>query len=286
MRLYRAAPLIVIAACAIGTTALAQTAPTPARKPTTFTIEGEVAPQWATLTPFDYGQVTDSTLVSVTLTAKPRISDRFKLAIKAGPKATLDDDNDNPGGADSAFGLSGKITVPAVLGIALVGSAGYEKQFKNFFKQSKGSKRTYSTGLEYGYNIKWVDKMKLSASALYGITDLTDDSGDHDFAQLTSAFETPLWWFAAFNLEGTGTRRWFDRINADSGFKERRTEWGVSVGLNFAPAIVKLTHGDPDNPWLRKFKAGYNYFNRSSNVPGADKTSSSPSLSFSMGHDF
>ena len=267
------------------TPAFAQTAPTRAKKPTTFSIVGEVAPQWSTPTPFDYDEITDSTVVSLTLTAKPKISDAFKVEFKLGPKATLDDDHDNPGGADSAFGVSGKVTVPTG-SFGLVGSAAYERKFKDFFKDSNGSSRTYFTGVEYGYAIKWVDKMKLSASAVYGITDATNDSADHNFAKLTGKFETPLWWFANFSVEGTGARRWFDDVNPIAGFKERRTEWGLSVGLNFAPAIVKLTHGDPDNPWLRNFKGGYNYFRRRSNIDGNDKTSSSPSLSLAIGHDF
>lgn len=286
MRLYRAA-CISCAACLIGvsTSAVAQTEPTPSNKQTTFTLEGEVAPQWATPKAFDYGEVTDSTAVSLTFKAKPKISKAFELTISMGPKATLDDDHDNPGGADSAFGIGTTIKVP-IGSFALVGTAGYDKKFKDFFGEPNGSKKTYAAGVEYGYPVKWIHKMQLTARAVYGRTDVTDDPADHNFGQAVGKLETPLWWFAKFNFEANGVRRWFDDVNPLVGFKERRTEWGVSVGLNFAPAIVKLTGGDPDNPWLRNLKAGFNYFSRSSNVPGADKTSSSPSLSVSVGHDF
>ena len=273
--------------------AFAQTASTTGATPPArvMSIVAEVAPQWATPTPWDYDEITDSTAVSLTLTAKPKISDAVEVELSAGPKATLDDDHDNPGGAESAFGFGATVRVPASLGLKLFGSAAYDKRFTNFFDEGNGSKRTVSAGLEFGYDIPRSAANKkvprLSASAALGLVNATDDAVDHSFAQLKTGFGIPLWWFGKFDVEANGARRWLEHANATAGFKERRTEWGASIGVNFARGVMVWTGGNPDdNPWLRKFKIGYNFFKRESNIPGADKTSSSPSLSLAIGQDF
>jgi hypothetical protein len=253
-----------------------------------FSLVAEVAPQWSTPTPWDYGEVTDSTDVSLTLTARPQITKDLELAISRGPKATLDADNDNPAGKDSAFGISAKGKYWMTPAFAFTGSVAYEKKFKDFFDDPNGSKKVYTAGVDFKRIIKGSKKfnMTLTVSALYGITDVTDDSADHDFAQLVGKFDTPLWSWAKLSLEANGARRWFDEVRPTAGFRERRTEWFVSGGLNFAPGIIKLLGDDPDNHWLRTVKVGYKYFRRRSNIDGNDRTNSSPSLSLAIGKDF
>jgi hypothetical protein len=256
-------------------------------------IEAEIAPQLASDSPFQYGNSTDTTVASLSVTAKPKLSGPFTLKLSAGPSATLDADGDNPDGASSAMNAAAEIGLPAGQGLTFFGSAAHKQKFGDFFSEDKGSQQTYTTGLKFNKDVKDMPDLEppsdaantLSAVAAFGLTDASDNARDQSFAQLKAGFSTPVGWWGAFDVEAAGTRRWFQNADAVAGFKERSTEFGASVGFNIARAIVSAW-GDPDNAWLRKAKVGFAYARANSNIKANDGKSFSPSVAFAIGRDF
>jgi hypothetical protein len=254
-----------------------------------FSIVGEIAPKWATDTPWDYDDITDSTSVSLTLSAEPKLASWLSVELSAGPKATLDDDHDSS--RDSAIGASAELKFGTGVAKPFV-SGSFDKKFTNFFEDGDGNERTLSGGLDFGKKIKRSSPAKkvpeLSGRIELGVTDGTDDSADQRFGQVKAAFKIPMWDFGKFDIEAKAARRGFAHADATAGYKERRTELGGSIGFDFARGVIRLLGGNPDadNQWLRKVKAGYNFLHRNSNIAANDKNSSSPSLALAVGQNF
>lgn len=293
-----ALPLFVAASPVFAQAAPPPVAPAPGTAAKAFRLEAAIAPKWSYYDPLvDDGQA-DSTVASLTLTySVPIPSSPVNVSFTAGPSFVLDmDDNRAPGDPESGFTVGTSVSAPVtdvklpwVEQIKLFASAKQGWSFPGILEGNSSRKLNLEGGLTIGRKFGNSDNKErptLEGTAALGMVHSSNPLGEHSYRQAKMAFSTPLWWFAAFDVEASGTQRRFEEVDPEHGVKQRREELGAAVGLDIARFIRAVTKADKDYPWIRKAKVGVAFTKEDSNIDSKDKTDTSPSLNFAMGWYF
>lgn len=255
----------------------------------------EIAPQWTTLTPLDYSEVTDATAVTANFKASQRIVPGLKGSGYFSPSARLDSDSDDPD-RGSYLGFGGELETEPQGGFTLFAGYGWKEKFTEVFGAASGDEGIFSSGVRFAPKLDACrpksagstepDCIKFQVSPSYSRTNSSSDAQDNKLLQAKADLTVPLVHWAALSVSAVRARRDFLEVNPVANIKERRSELGFNGGFDFSPLLRAKNVLGPLSPFLKKLVVGYAYAKRNSNIDGNDKDSESPSFSIMFGRTF